>query len=34
MPASRLAGKSIWYVVVGIGYLLAFTLLSLTLGQA
>ena len=26
-------GKSIWYIVVGIGYLLAFTLLSLTLEQ-
>ena len=26
-------GKSIWYIVVGIGYLLAFTLLSLTLDQ-
>ena len=26
-------GKSIWYAVVGIGYLLAFTLLSLTLEQ-
>jgi small multidrug resistance pump len=26
-------GKRLWYVVVGIGYLLAFTLLSLTLDQ-
>lgn len=26
-------GKSIWYVAVGIGYLLAFTLLSLALDQ-
>lgn len=26
-------GKSIWYIVVGIGYVLAFTLLSLTLDQ-
>ena len=26
-------GKSIWYVAVGVGYLLAFTLLSLALDQ-
>ncbi|WP_353710666.1 SMR family transporter [Arthrobacter sp. K5] len=26
-------GKSIWYIAVGAGYLLAFTLLSLTLDQ-
>jgi small multidrug resistance pump len=26
-------GKSIWYIAVGVGYLLAFTLLSLTLDQ-